>query len=245
MEERFLSSALALEARNITAGYGDVRVLHDVSIDVHEGEIVCILGPNGAGKSTVLKSVMGYLRPSAGQVRLYGSDLVGRPVYEVVRNGIGYVAQGRIVFADMTVADNLDVGGFTLAPALRRQRTAEVLTFFPRLAERSGQSAGKLSGGEQQMVALARALMPRPKVLLLDEPSLGLAPQVADSVFEKLVELNQQWGVTMLLVEQNAARALSIAHRGYVLELGRNRFEGASGGLLADPAIRRLYLGGE
>ncbi len=233
----------ALEASGLSAGYGDIPVLNDVSLNVCEGEIVCILGPNGAGKSTVLKTVMGYVRPSEGSIRFYNQELAGLKVHEVVRTGVGYVAQGRIVFPDMTVADNLETGGYTLRPQLRKQRIAEVLEFFPRLAERSKKYAGRLSGGEQQMVALARALMTRPKVLLLDEPSLGLAPQVVDSVFDKLVELNQAWGVTMLLVEQNAVRALSIAHRGYVLELGRNRFEGISSDLLEDPAVRRLYLG--
>jgi len=245
VEDSAAPSAPALEMRGVTAGYGDIPVLHDVSIEVRAGEIVCVLGPNGAGKSTVLKSVMGFLKPSAGSVWSYGRNLSNLPTNKLVRNGIGYVAQGRIIFPDMSVADNLSVGGFTLRRDLLKQRISEVLSFFPRLAERRTKLAGKLSGGEQQMIALARALMTRPRVLLLDEPSLGLAPQVVGSVFEKLVELNKEWAVTMLLVEQNAVRALSIAHRGYVLDLGRNRFEGVSKDLLADPAVRQLYLGGD
>ncbi len=244
MSESTANAAPALEVLGLSTGYGDIKVIHDVSLVVRTGEIVCLLGPNGAGKSTVLKAVMGYLKATAGRIVANGQDLAGMAVHNVVRSGVGYVPQGRIVFPDMSVADNLDVGGYLLTSVERRQRIEEVLQFFPRLRERRAAHAGKLSGGEQQMVAIARALMTRPRVLLLDEPSLGLAPVVADQVFEELVQLNRQWAVTMMLVEQNAVRALSISHRGYVLDLGRNRHEGSSASLVEDPAIRQMYLGG-
>jgi branched-chain amino acid transport system ATP-binding protein len=244
MSESEVGPVPALEIRGLATGYGDIKVIHDLNLFVESGEIVCLLGPNGAGKSTVLKAVMGYLKATAGQVLSDGQDLRGREVHEVVRSGIGYVPQGRIVFPDMSVIDNLEVGGYLLPQGQRRDRIEEVIEFFPRLRERRREMAGRLSGGEQQMVAIARSLMTRPRVLLLDEPSLGLAPVVADQVFEELVQLNARWKVTMMLVEQNAVRALSISHRGYVLDLGRNRYDGPSAALLADPAIRQMYLGG-
>lgn len=233
-----------LTVTNLEAAYGRVPVLQGVSLSVAPGEVVGIIGPNGAGKSTVLKSVMGFLRPLAGSIRFQGEEIGGLRTDLVVRRGIGYVPQGRIVFPDMTVLENLEMGGFLVRDrAVLAQNFARVYELFPVLYERRGQRAGSMSGGEQQMVAMGRALMTSPTLLLLDEPSLGLAPRYVDLVFEKIQELGRA-GMTMLMVEQNAARALEIVDRAYVLELGRNRLDGPGRALLADGAVRRLYLGG-
>jgi ABC-type branched-subunit amino acid transport system ATPase component len=228
----------------IDAAYGKVQILHGVSIVVHPAEAVSIIGPNGAGKSTVLKSVMGLLKPSAGEIVFDGRGIAGLRPDQVVRRGIAYVPQGRIVFRDMTVTENLEMGAYTLADK-RRQRDLieQVYALFPRLGERPGQQAGTMSGGEQQMLAMGRAMMSEPKMILMDEPSLGLAPLFVEQVFERIGELKAQ-GMTLLIVEQNAVRSLSISDRAYVLELGRNRFTGTGADLLADPRVRRLYLGG-
>ena len=237
-------AAPILRVREIDAGYGKVPILHGVSLDVHPGEIVSIIGPNGAGKSTVLKAVMGILRPTAGEI-LFGDEPIGGLRTDlVVRRGLGYVPQGRIVFKRMTVVENLEMGAYTVPDKARARRTMEqIFAIFPRLAERRRQLAGTMSGGEQQMLAMGRALMAEPAVVLMDEPSLGLAPLFVELVFEKLQELKAA-GMTLLLVEQNAARSLAISDRGYVLELGRNRFTGPGPALLADERVRRLYLGG-
>jgi ABC-type branched-subunit amino acid transport system ATPase component len=233
-----------LRVEAISAGYGGLDVLHAVSLHVAPREMVAIIGPNGAGKSTVLKAVMGLVRVSAGEIIFADRPITGRRTDQLVRIGIGYVPQGRIVFPQMTVLENLEMGAFTVSD---RRMAAEALeyvcTLFPRLAERRGQQAGTLSGGEQQMVAIGRALMTRPSLILLDEPSLGLAPRFVDMVFDQLVALRDE-GLAVALVEQNAARALEVAHRGYVLELGRNRYEGRASELAADERVRRLYLGG-
>jgi branched-chain amino acid transport system ATP-binding protein len=233
-----------LVAEHLTAGYGRMDILHDVSLVVQPGEIVSIIGPNGAGKSTSFKAIVGFLRPRQGRVVFNGEDITGLRPDLVLRRGLAYVPQGRIVFPQMTVLENLEMGGFIerdrtrLASALER-----VYALFPVLAERRRQSAGTMSGGEQQMVAMGRALMTDPRLILLDEPSLGLAPKFVTLIFEKLVAMKAT-GYTLMLVEQNAARALAVADRGYVLELGRNRFEGVGPQLLADPEVKRLYLGG-
>jgi branched-chain amino acid transport system ATP-binding protein len=233
-----------LDVRGIDAGYGKVQILHDVSLSITPGEVVSIIGPNGAGKSTVLKAVMGILRPAHGDIRFDGEPIAGLRTDLVVHRGIGYVPQGRIVFKDMTVVENLEMGAYTVRDKARVQQTMEqVFAIFPRLAERRKQAAGTLSGGEQQMLAMGRALMVQPRLIMMDEPSLGLAPMFVDVVFEKISELRQT-GMTLLLVEQNAAKALSISDRGYVLELGRNRFTGSGQALLDDERVRRLYLGG-
>jgi branched-chain amino acid transport system ATP-binding protein len=233
-----------LAVRDIDAAYGKVRVLDDVSLDVMPGEIVSIIGPNGAGKSTVLKTVMGILKPTQGHVVFAGEPITGLRTDLVVHCGIAYVPQGRIVFKAMSVVENLEMGAFTVKDKARVRRTMEqVFAIFPRLGERRRQMAGTMSGGEQQMLAMGRALMVEPRLVLLDEPSLGLAPQFVELVFEKLQEL-KAGGMTLLLVEQNAVKALSISDRGYVLELGRNRFTGSGAALLADDRVRRLYLGG-
>jgi ABC-type branched-subunit amino acid transport system ATPase component len=233
-----------LQAEAITAGYGALDILHGVSLSVRAGEIVSIIGPNGAGKSTAFKTIVGFLRPRAGTVRFDGQDITGLRPDQVLRRGLAYVPQGRIVFPQMTVLENLEMGAYIerdrgrIGAALER-----VHALFPILAERRSQKAGTMSGGEQQMVAIARALMTAPRLIMLDEPSLGLSPRFVTLIFEKLVEMKGA-GYTLMLVEQNATRALAIADRGYVLELGRNRFEGRGADLLGDPEVKRLYLGG-
>jgi branched-chain amino acid transport system ATP-binding protein len=233
-----------LVARSLTAGYGRIDILHDVSLTVGVHEIVSIIGPNGAGKSTAFKTIVGFLTPRTGRVLFNGEDITGTRPDLVLRRGLAYVPQGRIVFPNMTVLENLEMGAYTERdPARVAAALDQVYRLFPILAERRRQAAGTMSGGEQQMVAIARALMTAPKLIMLDEPSLGLSPKFVTLIFEKLVEMRQA-GYTLMLVEQNATRALAIADRGYVLELGRNRFEGAGRTLLADPEVKRLYLGG-
>ncbi|HXG17369.1 MAG TPA: ABC transporter ATP-binding protein, partial [Calidithermus sp.] len=211
---------------------------------VETGEIVSIIGPNGAGKSTAFKAIMGFVRPRQGSIRFNGQEITGLPPHLVVRRGLAYVPQGRIVFPQMTVLENLEMGAYIERDRARVAAALErVYRLFPVLAERRRQRAGTMSGGEQQMVAIARALMTTPSLILLDEPSLGLAPKFVALIFDKLQEMRAA-GYTLVLVEQNAARALAIADRGYVLELGRNRFEGPGPRLLADPEVKRLYLGG-
>ena len=232
-----------LQVEKIVAGYGVKEVLHGVSLQVRPREIVAVIGPNGAGKSTVLKSVMGYLKLRAGQIFFNGRDITDREPHELVWLGISFVSQGRVIFPEMTVQEHLDMGTWTLAARERAEAYEKVYKLFPHLAERKGQKASTMSGGERQMLSLARALVIEPQLLILDEPSLGLSPKFVDQVFEKIVEINQL-GVSVLMVEQNAARALQSSNRGYVLELGENRFEGPSHALLADEEVRRLYLGG-
>ena len=233
-----------LVAQGLTAGYGRIDILHEVSLTVGVHEIVSIIGPNGAGKSTAFKTIVGFLTPRTGRVLFNGEDITGTRPDLVLRRGLAYVPQGRIVFPQMTVLENLEMGAYTERDP-RRVAAAldQVYRLFPILAERRRQAAGTMSGGEQQMVAIARALMTTPRLILLDEPSLGLSPKFVTLIFEKLVEMRQA-GFTLMLVEQNATRALAVADRGYVLELGRNRFEGAGRTLLADPEVKRLYLGG-
>jgi ABC-type branched-subunit amino acid transport system ATPase component len=233
-----------LLAEHITAGYGRIDILHDVGLAVRPGEIVSVIGPNGAGKSTTFKTIVGFLRPRAGRVVFNGEDITGLRTDLVLRRGLAYVPQGRIVFPQMTVRENLEMGGFIERDAARLAAALErVFTLFPVLHERRRQKAGTMSGGEQQMVAMGRALMTEPKLILLDEPSLGLSPKFVTLIFDKLVAMKAT-GYTLMLVEQNATRALAIADRAYVLELGRNRFEGPGRDLLVDPEVKRLYLGG-
>jgi ABC-type branched-subunit amino acid transport system ATPase component len=233
-----------LTAETITAGYGRIDILHEVSLEIRPGEIVSIIGPNGAGKSTAFKSVVGFLTPRRGRVVFDGQDITGLPPHRVLRRGLAYVPQGRIVFPQMTVLENLEMGGYIERDRARLAAALEqVYALFPILRDRRQQKAGTMSGGEQQMVAIGRALMTAPKLVLLDEPSLGLSPKFVTLIFEKLQTMKAA-GYTLMLVEQNAARALAIADRGYVLELGRNRFTGPGLELLADPEVKRLYLGG-
>lgn len=227
-----------LEARGVTAGYRpDVDILHGVDVEIYPGEIVTIVGPNGAGKSTFIRVVIGLLRPRSGCVFFNGDDVTGIRPHILVRRGIGYVAQRDNVFPSLTVDENLDL------PATRALGLDEIWSLFPRLDERRRQAAGTLSGGERQMLAMARALIAAPDILLLDEPSAGLSPVLADAIFEKIAEINAA-GVSILMVEQNARRALGMSTRAYVLDLGRNRFEGSGPDLLHDPKVIDLYLGG-
>jgi neutral amino acid transport system ATP-binding protein len=227
----------------LVAGYfSDVPILDGVDVAVRPGEMVTIVGPNGAGKSTLVKAAIGLLRPWSGRVRLRGEDITGRRPHTIVSRGVGYVAQRQNVFPTMTVAENLELGALALREDKPRSPN-DTFELFPRLHERRRQLAGTLSGGERQMLALARALTAQPDVLLLDEPSAGLAPMARDLIFEKIGEINAT-GVAILMVEQNARRALAMSHRGYVLDTGRNRFEGPGRELLADPKVAQLYLGG-
>lgn len=233
-----------LRAEAMTAGYGKMPILHDVTFIVTPGELVAVIGPNGAGKSTAFKVIVGFLKPTEGRVLFDGDDITALRPDQVLRRGLAYVPQGRIVFPQMTVLENLEMGAY-IEPDSRNIRAAldRVYALFPILGERRSQKAGTMSGGEQQMVAIGRALMTHPKLVLLDEPSLGLSPKYVALIFEKLVEMKRS-GYTLMVVEQNAAKALSVADRGYVLELGRNRFDGSGATLLADPEVKRLYLGG-
>jgi len=238
------ANGFLLKADGIRAGYGKLEILHGVSLEVRPREIVSVIGPNGAGKSTAFKTIVGLLHPRSGRVLFDGKDITGLPPYEVLRLGLAYVPQGRIVFPQMTVLENLEMGAYIETdPARVKEALARVYGLFPVLEERKRQVAGSLSGGEQQMVAVGRALMTTPKLILLDEPSLGLSPKFVTLIFEKLLEMKRA-GYTMMVVEQNAAKALSVADRGYVLELGQNRFEGTGQTLLNDPEVKRLYLGG-
>jgi len=239
-----VSPAPLLAAQGLTAGYGKLDILHDVSLEVSQGEIVSIIGPNGAGKSTAFKTIVGFLRPRQGRVLFEGAEITGLRPDLVLRRGLAYVPQGRIVFPQMTVLENLEMGAYIERDGRRVAAALErVYALFPILGERRRQKAGTMSGGEQQMVAIGRALMTTPRLIMLDEPSLGLSPKFVTVIFDKLVEMKRS-GFTLMVVEQNATRALGIADRGYVLELGRNRFEGPGPRLLADPEVKRLYLGG-
>ena len=235
---------LLLLAEGLTAGYGKVPILHEVTLQVYAGEMVSVIGPNGAGKSTAFKTIVGFVRASSGRVIFDGEEITGLRPDQVLPRGLAYVPQGRIVFPQMTVLENLEMGAYIEVDGRRiREALERVYGLFPVLAERRGQKAGTLSGGEQQMLAIGRALMTRPKLIMLDEPSLGLSPKFVSLIFDTLVGMKQA-GYTLMVVEQNAAKALAVADRGYVLELGRNRFEGTGAALLADPDVKRLYLGG-
>lgn len=252
----------------------EVDILNGVTLEVHEGEIVTLVGPNGAGKSTLIKTVFGLLEPRQGEVTFRDEQIGGLKPHEITRRGLSYVPQLDNVFPSLTVEENLLMGGFVrsgfssqmgalvdnvvgseraerrremrereLTPWQARERIDRMYTLFPRLGERRKQDAGTMSGGERQMVAMAKALMPDPSVILLDEPSAGLAPAFVDAIFEKIADVNSE-GVTILMVEQNATRALAMSDRGYVLDLGKERFEGPGRELIADPKVAELYLGG-
>jgi branched-chain amino acid transport system ATP-binding protein len=228
---------------DIEVRYGNIRALKGVSFEVAEGEIVALLGANGAGKTTTQKTVSGMLRPSLGAIIYDGQRIDGIPAHDLIRLGICHVPEGRHVFPRMTVAENLEMGAFRFK-SVDQKDLDHVLELFPRLRERYKQQAGTLSGGEQQMLAIGRGLMGKPRLLLLDEPSMGLAPLVVAQIFDIVHQVNQE-GVTVLLVEQNAAQALALAHRGYVLETGEIVLSGTGGELLADDRVRAAYLGEE
>jgi branched-chain amino acid transport system ATP-binding protein len=230
----------ALSVRGLTAGYGAIRILDGIDLDVAAGRLTAVVGPNGAGKSTMLRAMSGLI-PRAGDLRLGGTPLPSAPA-AIVASGLGHVPEGRQLFPQMTVHENLELGAWRIARAERARRIAEIVALFPRLGERSRQLAGSMSGGEQQMLAIGRALMSRPRLLMLDEPSLGLAPRFVESVLTIVRRLCDQ-GVTVLLVEQNVARALAIADYAYVIERGRVALRGSARELLASAEIRAAYLG--
>jgi len=231
-----------LETQGLVAGYtAEVDILNGVSLTVDAGEIVTVVGPNGAGKSTLMKSIIGLVTPRKGRVQLRGEEITGRRPHEIVRLGLGYVPQRENIFENMTVIENLELGAMGRSRANVASRIEELLRLFPRLGQRRKQLVGTMSGGERQMVAMARALMPKPGILLLDEPSAGLAPMFVQAMFEQVAEVNAA-GVSILMVEQNARAALALSHRGYVLDLGRNAFEGPGRELLEDPRLAELYL---
>ena len=232
-----------IEVDDIEVRYGAIRALKGISFHANAGEIVALLGSNGAGKTTTQKTVSGMLRPSKGEIRYEGKRIDGIPAHDLVSLGICHVPEGRHVFPRMTVEENLEIGAYRFK-TVDRAEIDKVLELFPRLKERFGQQAGTLSGGEQQMLAIGRALMGQPRLLLLDEPSMGLAPIIVQQIFEIIRAINAT-GVTVLLVEQNAAQALTLADRGYVLQTGELVLEGTGAELLADPRIRAAYLGEE
>ncbi len=235
---------MILEVRNLQVKYGNVRALHGIDLSVEEGEIVCILGANGAGKSTTLNAICGLVRPSSGEILFNGTPIHRLSAYKIVAHKITQAPEGRRIFGTLTVRENLDLGAFT---AKNRDRVKDSLKWifelFPRLAERQNQLAGTLSGGEQQMLAIGRALMANPRLLLLDEPSLGLAPVLVKQIFRTIREINES-GVTVILVEQNARIALKLAHRGYALELGKIVMYDTASDLLENPDVVQAYLGG-
>lgn len=234
-----------LEVKNLTVCYGMITALHDLTLSVGKGQIVTLIGANGAGKTTTLRAISGLLKPKSGSIQYLGQDLARLRPHQIVKAGLSHVPEGRMVFANLTVQENLAMGAY-----LRRDKgeIANDLDFifniFPRLKEREKQVAGTLSGGEQQMLAIGRALMNRPKFLMFDEPSLGIAPLLVKTIFEKIVEINRVQGITMLLVEQNANLALEISHYGYVLETGRIILNEKSAALRQNPEVRKAYLGG-
>ncbi|MEW6224261.1 MAG: ABC transporter ATP-binding protein [Chloroflexota bacterium] len=231
-----------LSLTDVHSYYGHIHALQGVDLEVHAGEIVTLLGTNGAGKTTTLKTISGLLHPRLGSVKLEGRDVSHVASHKLVEMGVGHAPEGRRIFSRLTVLENLQMGGYTRTSAEVRQDTAHVFELFPRLEERASQRGGTLSGGEQQMLAIGRALMTRPRVLLLDEPSLGLSPILVQQIFRIIQEINSR-GMTILLVEQNALQALAIAHRGYVLQTGRVVLSGTSEELSRNEMVRRAYLG--
>lgn len=233
-----------LTVNDINVFYGAIHAIKGVSLEVNEGEIVTLIGANGAGKSTILRTISGLLKPKTGSIQLEGQEIAGMPAHEIVKTGISQVPEGRRIFAEMSVLENLELGAFTRKDKDGIKADMElVFERFPRLKERIGQLAGTLSGGEQQMLAMGRALMSRPRLLLLDEPSMGLAPLLIKEIFAIIQDINKT-GTTVLLVEQNANMALSIAHRAYVLETGRITLSGDAKELAASDEVRKAYLGG-
>ena len=232
-----------LSVRDLHVSYGAIKAVRGISFDIERGEIVTLIGANGAGKSTTLNTIAGLIKPDSGDIELSGESIVGVRPHRIVEKGLALCPEGRRVFTRMSVAENLDMGGYTRTDAENAETIKVVYERFPRLRERVSQSAGTMSGGEQQMLAMGRALMSKPDLLMLDEPSMGLAPILVQEIFDIIKELNRQ-GTTILLVEQNASMALSIADRGYVLEVGRTVKSGSGKELLHDDDVRKAYLGG-
>lgn len=235
---------MILRIADLEAWYGELQVLHGVTMHVNSGELVAIIGPNGSGKSTTLKSIAGLLQKKKGAIGFEDKKISRTRAHQITRLGISFVPQGRRVFPTMTVEENLEIGGFILSDKLVKERLAEVYSFLPDLKRFRNKKATFLSGGQQQLLSIGRALMLKPKVLLLDEPSLGLSPKAMKAIFRKIVEIKKK-GTTVILVEQNAKAALEIADRAYVLELGRNKLTGEGKKLLNDKRVGKLYLGGK
>ncbi len=234
-----------LEVKNLHVGYGAIKALHGVSLSVKQGDIVTLIGSNGAGKSTTLRAISGLVKPHSGEIFYDGKNIAGLPAHQIVARGLSHVPEGRMVFANLTVHENLMMGAYLQHDkAVIAAELELVFKTFPRLQEREKQVAGTLSGGEQQMLAIGRALMSKPKFLMMDEPSLGIAPLLVKTIFEKIVEINRTHGITILLVEQNANLALEISHYGYVLETGKIILQNESAALRQDPKVRSAYLGG-
>jgi len=232
-----------LSLRSVEVAYGAIQALHGIDLDVEKGEIVTLIGANGAGKTTTLRSVSGLLKPKHGTITFNGQDITGVKPHIITARGVSHVPEGRGIFANLTVGDNIELGAYLRKDKIQQKELDRVVTLFPVLKERMKQNAGTLSGGEQQMLAISRALMSRPTVLLLDEPSLGLAPQMVQTIFRVIKEINAE-GTTILLVEQNAHMALVTAHRGYVMETGRITIHDSTKALLASDRIKKAYLGG-
>ncbi len=232
-----------LEIRDYVTGYGEIDIIRGVSVQIRRHEIACIIGPNGAGKSTLFKGIFGLIKARKGSNHFDGSDITNLPSGEILKKGLSYVPQGRCNFPAMTVRENLEMGAFTRNDDKVESDIEEVMVKFPVLREKADEMAGNLSGGEQQILEMGRALLLHPKLILLDEPSLGLAPRTTETVFEKINDINAD-GTTILIVEQNAKRALSISHHAIVLELGQKRFEGTGEEIMHNQQVKRLYLGG-
>ena len=243
MSSASTNTAPVLEVKNLTVNYGVIGALHDISFSIPRGAIVTLIGGNGAGKTTTLRAISGLVKAASGEVTYEGANITNIPAHQLVARGLAHVPEGRMVFANLTVMENLRMGAY-----LRRDDFTPELEYgfsiFPRLKERVAQVAGTLSGGEQQMLAIARALMSKPKFLMLDEPSLGIAPLLVKTIFEKIVEINREQGITILLVEQNANIALEISKFGYVLETGRIILQDSAAALRQDPKVKSAYLGG-
>jgi branched-chain amino acid transport system ATP-binding protein len=234
-----------LEIKNLVVNYGVITALQGISLEVKQGAIVTLIGANGAGKTTTLKAISGLLKARGGEILYEGRNIASMPAHKIVQLGMAHVPEGRMVFANLTVMENLMMGAYLQRDKKRIKNELEfIFAVFPRLKERETQIAGTLSGGEQQMLAIGRALMSTPRFLMLDEPSLGLAPLLVKTIFEKIVEINRQHGITILLVEQNANLALEISHFGYVLETGRITLQDQSAALRQNPQVRSAYLGG-
>ena len=233
---------MLLEVKDLVAGYGNPDILHGVDIEVDRDEIVCIIGPNGAGKSTVLKTIYGLLKPRAGTILFRGEDIGGAEPHRLLRKGLSFVPQDKNVFPSLTVEENLAMGAYT-RPDMAKECTETVLKRFPSLRDKTNTRAGYLSGGERKMLAIGMALMLEPEMILMDEPSMGLSPKYVEIVFNKIEEISSE-GTSILIVEQNAYKALKTSNRGYILDLGTNKFQDESVKLLNDPDIRKLYLGG-
>ncbi len=239
-----MSAESVLSIKNLSVNYGVIRALKNISLDINKGEIISLIGSNGAGKTTTLRAISSILKPNSGTITFYNENIVGIKPHLLVSKGISHSPEGRGIFANLTVLENLEMGAYTQTNKKFMEEDLEkVFKLFPRVKERLKQVAGTLSGGEQQMVAMSRALMSRPKLLLLDEPSLGLAPQIVDTIFQIIQQVNKE-GMTVLLVEQNAFQALKIAHRGYVIETGEVVLEGLGKDLLTNPKVKEAYLGG-